>query len=75
MLNKVNWEKQDAVWDRLLMSGKKIYTKNKSIATDVLCYMLGERHSSERETELLSRYKALFPESQQKKVSLPAKVK
>ena len=69
-LSKIKWGKNEDIWDRLLMTGGKIIRKNAKIATDIICYMVGEKTN---EAELLERYQKLFPDKQ-KPTKLPEKV-
>ena len=69
-LSKINWQKDAKIWDRLLMTGGKIIHKNAKIATDIICYMAGEKTN---ESELLAEYQKLFP-GNQKPSKLPEKV-
>lgn len=73
-LNKITWLKKDPLWDRLLVSGNKIITKNAKIATDILCYIAGQPLDGEQERDLLNRYLMLFPENEHSKIELPEKI-
>lgn len=73
-LNKVDWKKEAKLWDRLLMTGTKIITKNAKIATDILCYIAGEPLDDDQTADLLKRYQALYPESEKANVELPDKL-
>ena len=52
-LNAVDWRKDADLWDRVLMSGGKILTKNKKLATDLLYYIVGGRLDEEEKSNLL----------------------
>ena len=69
-LSKIRWGKSEDIWDRLLMTGGKIIHKNAKIATDIICYMTGEKMN---EAELLEEYQKLFPDKH-KPTELPKKV-
>ena len=69
-LSNISWGKNEDVWDRLLITGGKIIHKNAKIATDIICYMAGEKPN---EAELLEEYQKLFPDKQ-KPTQLPKKV-
>lgn len=71
-LNAIDWGKDSKFWDRVLMSGGKIITKNRSLATDLLCYVAGKPMD---EGKLLKEFRACFPPAEQKKATLPAKLK
>lgn len=71
-LNAVEWGKGSKFWDRVLMSGGKIITKNRSLVTDLLCYVAGKPMD---EAKLLKEFRACFPPAEQKKAKLPEKSK
>ena len=68
-LNSVDWQINAKCWDRLLISGGKIQTKNRVLVTDVLCCQLGEKVSSEKKAETLKKYRALFSADEQKGIT------
>ena len=70
-LNAIDWRKDASEWDRLLMSGGRIITRNKKLVTDILCYRAGEELSEDQKTELLERYRSLFPEDEKAAKNLP----
>lgn len=73
-LNAVDWRKDATDWDRVLMSGGKILHKNKSLATDILCYIAGEQLDDEQKAALLKTYRAAFPPEEQKDKQLPKRL-
>ena len=68
-LNSVDWLITAKCWDRLLISGGKIQTKNRVLVTDVLCCQLGEKVDNEKKTEVLKKYRALFSADEQKGIT------
>ena len=68
-LNKVNWEKGAAEWDRILLSSGKILTAktNKNLVTEILYYRAGGKLTKDAEKSLLARYRAQFPEDERDK--------
>lgn len=70
-LNKIDWRKDNRLWDRLLMSGGRFLSKNKNLATDIISYLAGESLGTEGKNNLKKRYRDLFPESQRGSVNLP----
>ena len=73
-LNKIDWGKNAKLWDRLLVSGGKILTKNARVATNIIYYVAGGKLDSPAKDELLADYKKCFPESEQEGITLPKKV-
>ena len=62
------------VWDRVLWSGGtdgKIITKNRSLTTNLIGYLAGEKLTEERRAELLEEYRVQFPESERAAKQLP----
>ncbi len=74
ILNKIDWKKDAELWDRLLMSGSKIITKNGKIATRIIYYIAGGDMDKKDEDSLLEDYKKLFPHEEQNDIVLPEKV-
>lgn len=63
-LNAVPWNKDDSLWDGLLLKGgkKRIETKNAGLVTDIICYMCGETLSGEEKDALLGKFRDALPE-------------
>jgi len=66
-LNAVDWKKDAAEWDRLLMSGDKILTKNKKLVAEMLHYRLGGKLTEDAKEVLLNKYRAQFPADERDK--------
>lgn len=74
-LNKIDWQKDAVVWDRVLMSGGKILPKKGNLATDLIYYMAGGKLNDGEEENLLKRYRQEFyPAEGWDKKQLPPKV-
>ncbi len=75
-LNKIKWEKDNPIWNRVLMLGGTILTskKNEILATDLIYYMAGGKLTKEEEGKLLTRYRSLFEGEEPEKKHLPKKV-
>lgn len=76
-LNELPWaitEENLKMWDRVLWTGGtdgKIITKNRSLSTNLIAYLAGERLSDQEKTTLHEDYLALFPEAERKNKQLP----
>lgn len=70
-LNSFDWRKSAKIWDRLLMSGGRIQGKNKKLATEIICYLAGEKLDEESKSELQRKYRDLFPDDRKGKIKLP----
>ena len=73
-LNRIDWSKENPLWDRLLLSGKKFLYKNKNLAAGIISYVAGERLNEESTDELQKNYRDLFPDKDKKSVRLPEKI-
>lgn len=81
-LNKIPWESNAHLWDRLLVAGGKIQAKNASLTISVLIYLLlGNDMDTKEQCALLEKYKAIFPvydaksQSQKEAVTLDKLIK
>ena len=70
-LNSINWSKTAPEWDRLLVAGDRILTKNANIVTDIICYRAGEPLGDKEKQNLLERYRELFPPEDRENLELP----
>ena len=76
-LNALPWsitEENLKVWQGILWTGGvdgKIITKNRTLATNIIAYLAGEKISDERKAELLEEYRGLFPEAERVGKELP----
>lgn len=78
-LNTLPWgitEENLKVWDRVLWTGGvggKIITtqKNRTLATNIIAYLAGEKIIEERKSELLEEYRSLFPDDEREDKELP----
>ena len=76
-LNALPWgitEENLKVWQSVLWAGGvdgKIITKNRTLATDLIAYLAGEKITTERKEELLKEYRGLFPEAERTGKELP----
>ena len=77
-LNRLPWALSEdnvrRVWQRVLWSGGadgKIVAKNRSLATNLIAYLAGERLDEEAIDELREEYRGQFPEDEWEKRDLP----
>ena len=77
-LNGLPWaitaENLEGIWQNVLWSGGtdgRIITKNRLVATKIICHMAGGKLDDEAKEQLLEEYRALFPESQRVDKHLP----
>ena len=76
-LNTLPWditEKNLKVWQSVLWAGGvdgKIITKNRTLATNIIAYLAGERITNENKAELLKEYRGQFPEAERRSKKLP----
>ena len=77
-LNRLPWALSEdnvrRVWQRVLWSGGadgKIVSKNRSLATNLIAYLAGERLDEEAIDELREEYRGQFPEDEWEKRDLP----
>ncbi len=75
-LNKIKWESDNPIWNRVLMLGGKIRTSTtyENLAADLIYYMVGGKLTKEEEGKLLTRYRSLFEGEEPEKKHLPEKV-
>ncbi len=74
LLNKIDWNKDAKLWDRLLMSGSKIIPTNRNIAARIIYYVAGGSMDEKAKESLLKDYQKLFPDGK-KPSNLPKKVR
>ena len=70
-LNAIDWAIKAPEWDRLFISGKKFIKSNAKLAIDIICYRAGEILNEEQKGSLLDKYRQLFPDDKQDKITLP----
>ncbi len=76
-LNALPWgitEENVQMWQGVLWAGGvdgKIITKNRTLATDIIAYLVGEGITSEQKAELLEDYRKQFPEAEREGKELP----
>ena len=76
-LNALPWditEKNLKVWQGVLWAGGedgKIITRNRTLATNIIAYMAGEKITNEKKAELLKEYRGQFPEAERRNKKLP----
>lgn len=73
-LNRMDWRKDAPVWDRLLITGKKILHKNGRVAADIIYYLVGGQLDGQQLEKLLADYRQLFPAGTRREIQLPPKV-
>lgn len=77
-LNALPWQVSadnlERVWQRVLWSGGtdgKVVTKNRTLATDLVAYLAGERMDDDARTKLFENYQKQFPEAERASLELP----
>lgn len=70
-LNAIDWRKESELWDRVLISGTRIFHNRKPLIINLLCYLAGEPLDSKKKATLLAKYRECFSDEERKGKQLP----